>query len=114
MNKDTLGMVLSVSCIAHCLLLPVLAIFFSSLAPFAENEMLHKGLFALTLLISLPVFFKTESKNIKLTGLAGIVFMALALFFHVELLEKGLTTVGAILVSAAHATRMIAHKKSQP
>jgi hypothetical protein len=107
---DRIGIVLSGLCVVHCVALPLVLPFVTTVAAFAHSEWTH---LALALLIVPTVAFSAwsgyqqhkEASVIWLLG-AGTVFVLLAMFagtyFASELLEAGITTAGSALLIAGH------------
>ena len=98
---DHIGIILSCTCIVHCLLLPILIVllqFDLHVAGF------HEMMVVMTILISGHALwhgFKKHCKHIVLAfGVIGVNCMAVALL--APAIEVMLTTVGALLVLCAH------------
>ena len=115
---DITATLLSLLCLAHCLILP----FFVSTLPLfgsiSENEMIHKGLVFIAIPVSLSVFFiSSNAKRVTITSialiLAGCALLILGAFVEVfEAHETNLTVSGVILLSAAHISRMLSRHKA--
>jgi MerC mercury resistance protein len=107
---DRIGIVLSGLCVVHCVALPLMLPFVTTVAAFAHSEWTH---LALALLIVPTVAFSAWSgyqqhKEASVIWLlaAGTALVLLAMFtgayFSSEVLEAGITTVGSALLIAGH------------
>ncbi|MEL7447336.1 MAG: MerC domain-containing protein, partial [Pseudomonadota bacterium] len=63
-NPDRLAVVLSTTCVAHCLILPVLALSLPAFSAFAENELVHWVLATLAIMTSTFVAVTSPSARI--------------------------------------------------
>lgn len=104
---DAMAVGLSVSCLVHCLLLPLGV----TLAPwvfpaFVTDERVH--IILLTLAIPMSVWglslgFRHHGQwRLVSTAVLGLTFMIAGVLQETEWLERGLTVVGVILVASAH------------
>lgn len=111
---DRAAAVLSLSCVAHCLALPALAIALPFLAATAEAEWIHWLLTGLAILSSGTVVATARSArtpSFLVPATIGIALITSALFaesFGVD--ETPPTVIGGVLVAAAHIFRIIKHK----
>lgn len=107
------GIGLSMLCLLHCLVLPLLlaglpltvrAVLPDSLR---DNEWLHAALILPVLLVSAPVLLRGKPGRWQ-TGLVLVAFAALigALFCAGEVAEQVLTVTGAAVLLAAHLARL--------
>lgn len=109
MRSDLLGLVLSGSCLVHCLMLPVAVLLAPALAVWlGETEtMLHWCLFAIALLVSGWALYGGYRHHgawlVIAAGAFGLSVMAVAAA-HVlgTPLEAPLTVTGATIVGLAH------------
>ena len=109
MNKNnTIGMVLSILCIIHCLAVPLLALFssISFFAIFVENaKLMHVILFFFVFIFYLIIFPKNyindKKGKIFMAASIGVLFLFLGLFLE-ETLEIILTLTGASFLIFAH------------
>jgi hypothetical protein len=108
---DKVGIVGSGACVAHCLLIPVLAFASPSISSFLENEWIHKGLLIALIPISLIAFLRSQKIHKKnrpvILGAVGVASLILAVLLerlHIEIpySEQALTTLGSILLISAH------------
>ena len=105
---DGAGVMLSTACIIHCLVFPLaLVILPSWSSALSLPEEFHLMMVALA--VPLSSYFLLVSRhrasNLGLRlgiGFTGLALMVGALFVEGELLETGLTTVGAAMVASAH------------
>jgi hypothetical protein len=107
---DRIGIVLSGLCMVHCMVLPLLVPFITTMAAFAHSEWMH---IVLAILIVPTVVFSAWS-GYRLHHKASVVWLlglgtALVLmgmltgtFFANELLETVITTAGSGLLIAGH------------
>ncbi len=110
---DTAGISLSVACLIHCLLLPLLVPFLPLLAVF-ENEFVHISLAVILFAIGAWAFIRGyrlhKQISVVVSGVAGISLLLLAIVLHeipIELssgLELGtvVTCLGSALLIGAH------------
>ncbi|MCC5887025.1 MAG: MerC domain-containing protein [Gammaproteobacteria bacterium] len=104
---DAMAVGLSLSCLAHCLLLPLAV----TLAPwvfpaFVSDERVHIFLLALAVPISawgIGLGFRRHGEG-RLVWMAvlGLALMIAGVLQETDWLERGLTVVGVVLVAAAH------------
>jgi hypothetical protein len=107
---DRIGIALSGLCMVHCLVLPMLVPFLTTLSVFAESEMTHFVLAALivpTVAFSAWSGYSKHGKSIIVCLLAsGTLAVVIAMFagehFSSEPLEAGMTTLGSVLLIAGH------------
>ena len=109
---DVSGILCSVACAAHCLLIPIIALALPSVASFFEHEWIHQGLLLILTPVALIAFFRGlkvhGKKRPMLLGFTGVHLLLLAValeaFFKVEIhqLEVVLTSVGCVLLIFAH------------
>jgi hypothetical protein len=113
MKFDLIGLVLSGSCLLHCLLLPVAVVAAPSLAVWlGETETsVHWLLFAVALLVSgwalLAGLRRHGAWLVVLVGAAGLLVMAVAAaHLFGRGMEVALTLVGASIVALAHVVNL--------
>ena len=107
---DNMGIFCSGLCMAHCLLVPVLALFSPAIASFFESEWIHKGLVIIVAPIALMAFItgkKTHGKVLPIVlGLFGVSTLILAVLSEsiegVEISETIVTVIGSIMLIIAH------------
>ena len=107
---DRIGVLLSGLCVVHCLVLPMLVPFLTTLSVFAESELTHLILAALivpTVAFSAWSGYSKHGKSIIVWLLAsGTLAVVIAMFageqFASEPLEAGMTTLGSVLLIAGH------------
>jgi len=101
---DLLGASLSLLCLLHCSLLPFLPLLLA-VAPWLGDETVHRILLstlAPIALISLFVGYRDHRRQ-KIIWLGGCGLLALiAAIFLGETLEKPMTMMGSLVLSAAH------------
>ena len=101
---DVFGACLSVMCLAHCAILPLLPLILASL-PWLQNERLHLGLLVLITPVALFSFLRGTTrrghKAVSILGCTGLLLMLMGPFAG-EALEKPLTVVGSLVLCAAH------------
>lgn len=113
-NLDRAAAVLSLSCIAHCIALPVLAIALPFLAMAAEAEWVHWLLAAMAIVSSGTVVASAHSARTPSflvpasIGMVLIVGALLAEPFGFD--ETPPTVIGGIFLAAAHLFRIFKHK----
>lgn len=110
-SLDKSAITISVLCIFHCLLLPVLIVLLPSLAATALNtEMFHILMVVCVLPISIYALTmgckKHNKRSVLYTGLVGLLTLVAALVFgesHLgEVGEKLWTTIGSVIMAIAH------------
>lgn len=105
---DGAGVMLSTACIIHCLVFPLaLVILPSWSSALSLPEEFHLVMVALAVPLSSYVLLVSRHRagNLGLRlaiGFTGLALMVGALFVEGELLETGLTTLGAAMVASAH------------
>jgi Cd2+/Zn2+-exporting ATPase len=106
LSSDTLGVLVSVLCLIHCLGLPLLIAALPTLGWLAPDEKLHWLLTILAVPIAflalLPGFRVHRSLWILLGGLAGVGLMLTAPLLAQGLAEEVITSVGATLLVSCH------------
>ena len=110
---DTAGFVISSLCVAHCLLLPFIALFLPIMGSLSEVEWIHKLLVIVAILLFISLIFRSNKTYIVLPATLGITCLLAGAF--VESLhdyETMLTVIGASFLGLAHLTnlRMIRHR----
>ena len=98
------GACLSVMCLAHCALLPMLPLLLAGL-PWLADEQLHLGLLALITPVALISFFRGTRRHGRKTVLFwGCAALLLLLMGPIagEALEKPLTVFGSLMLCGAH------------
>ncbi|MEP0191731.1 MAG: MerC domain-containing protein [Erythrobacter sp.] len=107
---DRAAALLSLSCVAHCIALPVLAVSLPFLGAIAEAEWVHWVLTALAIVASGMVFKAAPGSRSPAFGVPaamGIVFITLALFAeNFGISETAPTVIGGLLLAAAHIHRL--------
>ena len=110
-NFDNIAISFSVLCALHCLLLPIILIFFPAIsATFFGSEGFHKTLLYFVIpssIIALSLGCKMHGKyNVYLYGIFGIGTLLIAsIFGHDYFGESGeviLTLIGAGIISLGH------------
>lgn len=113
MKVDVIGLVLSGSCLVHCLLLPVAVVAAPSLAIWlGETESsVHWFLFAVALVVSGWALYTGFRRHrvvlVMVVGGAGLLVMGIAaahLFGRAP--EAALTLLGASIVAVAHVLNL--------
>lgn len=111
---DRAAAVLSLSCVAHCVALPVLAISLPFLAAAAEAEWIHQLLTVLAVLASASVIgFGHGGRRpaFLVPALVGISLVVGALFVERFGLEETIPTlVGGVILASAHIYRLTSHR----
>lgn len=103
--KDIVGMTLSLLCMAHCLLLPLLLTLIPLSLPLVENEFLHLTLVGFVTIVSVPLLvFRGNQKTLTL-GILGTGFLATALLQHHGMGEKLFTVIGSLAILIGHLVR---------
>jgi hypothetical protein len=101
---DLFGTCLSLMCLAHCAILPLLPLLLAGL-PWLANEQLHLGLLALIMPVALISFFRGTRrhghKSVLVSGAAALVLL-LSGPVAGEALEKPLTIAGSLMLCGAH------------
>jgi len=110
---DRAATVLSLSCVAHCVALPVLAVSLPFLAVAAEAEWVHWVMTVLAICVSAIVIVNARaslSPAFLVPALIGIGLIASALFADEFGVDETLPTViGGILLAAAHIYRIFTY-----
>jgi hypothetical protein len=104
---DTWGQVLSVLCMAHCLLLPlVLSALPTLMTRFLEQAPIHLGVVALASIIGLlsfvPGFRRHQDWRVPALGAAGLTVLGLAHTLHEGPAETAVTVMGGAMLLVAH------------
>ena len=109
--SDKTAISLSLICLAHCLLVPILLVLFSGYVTLSyNNELIHYLLLLLAIPVSLYALFRGMRNHSKLIffviGLLGITALIFAVTIGTaiwgEFGEKLFTTIGASLIVFAH------------
>lgn len=109
-NKfDVIGMLFSVTCIVHCLALPLLSSLLPTFTMSLEEEWIHLLLLALLIPVALYSFItgkRNHHRNAPLIlGVMGIIILLLAIFTEdlgTRELESVLTLVGSLILILSH------------
>ncbi|MEM6909188.1 MAG: MerC domain-containing protein [Pseudomonadota bacterium] len=110
-NADRAAVWLSIACIAHCLALPLLAVFLPVLGVVAEAEAVHWALGLLAIAISLSVPLRhanARAPGFLIPAGLGVLLIGGALFaeqFGID--ETVPTVIGGCLLAGAHLTRLL-------
>ena len=111
---DRAATLLSLSCVAHCVALPVIAVTLPFVAVVAEAEWIHWALTMLAIGSSGLVIAGAHggrSPDFLVPALLGLGLIGSALFAEsFGLDETPPTVIGGILLAAAHIYRLIKHK----
>lgn len=108
---DKSAITLSVLCLAHCLLLPLVAVLLPTMIATAmSQELFHILMVVCVLPVSIYALTMGCKKHRKLSvgiyGVLGLVILVSALFIGESLFgemgEKGLTTLGALVIAFSH------------
>jgi hypothetical protein len=107
---DFLGMGLSLICLIHCLLIPVMMGLMPVLAASLLNdESFHVLMIAVVLPVAglalVPGYLRTRRQGALLSGVIGLVLLSTGILAgHAlgEMFETGLTVVGAAFLFRAH------------
>ena len=104
-DKAAIG--LSLICVAHCLLLPMLLVLLPTMiASFIEDEIFHLWMIAFVIPISLFALTlgcrKHRYYRLLVLGAGGVFFLFMAVFIGDEIWEKALTVIGATLIALGH------------
>ena len=113
---DKLAVTASTLCLVHCLVLPLLVPVVALIAPFAENELVHKALVLFAVPVSGWVIYRDAGREGRLpfivTAVAGLALLICGAFIEqLEDYETPLTVAGSLLVATAHLWRLW-HKRS--
>ncbi|MEQ1488938.1 MAG: MerC domain-containing protein [Terricaulis sp.] len=102
---DTVGIVLSALCLAHCLALPIAAVVLPFFVPFAAAEWVHWA-FAVA---AAPVSFFAIAPHIKQlppivpgAALMGVALLVAGALMTEQIPGEGLTIAGGVALSLAH------------
>ncbi|MEM9501382.1 MAG: MerC domain-containing protein [Pseudomonadota bacterium] len=110
LSADRAAIALSLSCIAHCVALPVIAISLPFVAAAAEAEWLHWVLTALAIAASGTVILTARNARAPaflVPALLGMGLITSALLAETFGLDETLPTViGGVLLAAAHIYRL--------
>ena len=108
---DSLGILLSGACVAHCVLLPVVAFLSPVIATLIEAEWVHLSLLAVLAPLALITFYagrkRHQSAGPLQWGAIGLALLFSALMAEGDHmtgleLETGLTVLGSLLLCYAH------------
>lgn len=119
LNKDLLGITLSIGCFIHCVGLVLLSVALPTFTNLHEDELIHTILFLLVTVIAIPTFWQGynthRSKGTMIQGYIGVAFLGLAIVFAHEskTAEISLSIVGSILLVIAHVKNLAACKRCQ-
>lgn len=103
---------LSLLCLIHCLLLPVLSVALPVAGLLAEMEGLHRLFVLLALPASVSAFLSRRTFKSRyplwIPALIGCVLLILGAFVEpLHDFETGLTVGGALFLAAAHSVRIL-------
>ncbi len=103
---------LSLLCLIHCLMLPVVGAFLPFAGVLAEMEWIHKVLVLTALPITALAIIRHQNSKIGvsfiLPAVLGLSLLLAAAFVEqLEELETPLTAIGAVFLAAAHIWRWI-------
>jgi len=109
-TSDKFAIGLSFACVFHCLVTPLLLVALPSIASFLPtNELFHIGMVVAVIpssLLALTLGCKKHGrKHVFILGTVGITLLVGALLseaFASELVEKSLTLLGSLFVTAGH------------
>ncbi len=108
--KDGAAIALSVACVVHCVVLPVIAISSPVLATVAQAEWLHWIMISLALLTTMSVAISSPSARVPVFLVpagSGAVLITSALFAeHFGFTETLPTIIGGGLLASAHIYRI--------
>ncbi|WP_209348308.1 MerC domain-containing protein [Pontixanthobacter sp. CEM42] len=108
---DRAAVALSVACVAHCMVLPVIAISMPFLAASVEAEWVHWTLAAFATFASTSVIMHrstTREPSFLVPAVTGMILIIAALFGESFGIDETLPTVfGGILLATAHIRRLI-------
>lgn len=108
---DRLGLCLSLLCLIHCILTPVLLLTIPSVVLLHDDhshEWFHRGLFAILPILAIaafvPGFLRHRDKRVFYWGLPGIALLAVGVtVFHEQMGPQALTTIaGSLFLIRAH------------
>lgn len=110
-SYDRAATMLSLSCIAHCLALPVIAMSVPIVAVFAEAEWVHWVLALLAIAASGGVIATDRAgraSTFVVPVIIGLTLISGALFAeHFGMSETTPTVVGGLILAVAHIRRLI-------
>ncbi len=108
---DRAAIALSLLCIVHCILLPILVLVLPAVTFLAavDNELVHGAMLLVAVPISVLAMYSGYHKH-KVTSvvgstLAGILVLISAFFLHEvigDIAEAGLTVLGSVLLASGH------------
>lgn len=107
MNKDMLGASLSVLCICHCILTPIILVFFGTgvITAIAGHEAVHWlfiGPVAIIVCLAFPSARRLHKQSLPtVLAVCGLAILILALLLH-GWLESVLTVIGGSILVSAH------------
>lgn len=108
---DRAAIFFSVSCVIHCLLVPILGLTLPLMAIFAEAEIVHWSLTITAVAASVTVIFKdlrANSPYFLFPAVCGINLSVLALFSgSLGLEDKLFTVLGGAFLGGAHLYRLL-------
>ncbi|MEP3420934.1 MAG: MerC domain-containing protein [Erythrobacter sp.] len=111
---DRAATVLSLSCVAHCVALPIIAVSLPFLGSMAQAEWIHWALTAMAIAASGTVIVRAHggrSPAFLVPVLFGITLISFAVFADsIGIDETPPTVIGGLLIAAAHIHRLIKHK----
>ena len=106
------GILCSVACAIHCMLIPVITLLSPTLTSYFENEWIHIGLLFIVVPIALTSFYQQKRIHEKIKpmilGSIGIFFLISAIvseqLFNIEIekLEFVLTMIGSTFLIVGH------------
>lgn len=106
---DTIGMIVSIACVAHCVAVPVLlgmlpALGLSFLAKDGFHEVLAVVVLVVAILAFVPGYRVHRLRHVPLLGAAGAALLSGAAFAPglSVLVESALTALGGTVLVAAH------------
>ncbi|WAC46900.1 MerC domain-containing protein [Asticcacaulis sp. SL142] len=103
---DAASIGLSGLCLAHCLILPVLAAGLPVFGQFSESELIHQVLVLIAAPLSVWAFWRSGGwRDYRISGFGGLgIFLLGIAAFYPPLLpyEAPLSIVGALMLAAAH------------
>jgi hypothetical protein len=108
---DRLGLCLSLVCLIHCILTPILLLSIPSLMLIEESgahEWFHRGLFAILPVLAIaafiPGYLRHKDKRVFFWGAPGIALLATGiLVFEGQMGPQALTTIaGSLFLIRAH------------
>lgn len=110
LSKDGAAIALSVACVVHCAVLPVVAISSSIFASFAQAEWLHWIMALLAVFASASVVISSPSSRVSIfmfpSGLGGLLITGALFAEHFGFKETLPTVVGGLLMASAHIYRI--------